>query len=103
MKLYWTLKSVPELSDLSAVNRRKVWRVAYRESGGLSHGELISLSLAVGLGVSFGPLGIGLCVAIVMFPIMSRMVKRFRPAMLTVRQRLGLGLPPVSEKMVGYD
>ena len=103
MKLFWTLKSVPELSDLSAANRRKVWLLAYRESGGLSHGELISLSLAVGLGVSVGPLGIGLCVAVVMLPIMSRMVKKFRPALLTVRERLGLGQPPVSEKMAGYD
>jgi hypothetical protein len=103
MKLYWTLRSVPELSDLSSVNRRKVWQVAYRESGGMSYGEVIFLGLAVGLGASFGPLGIGLCVAIVMLPIMSRMVERFRPAILTVRQRLGFRLPPVSEKVAGYD
>lgn len=99
MKFYWTLKSVPELSDLSADNRRKVWRIAYRESGGLSHGELISLGLAVAVGVRFGPLGVGLCVAVAMLPIMSRMVKRFRPSVLTVRERLGLGSPPVPEKI----
>jgi len=95
MRIYWSLKSIPELSDLSLANRMKVYRIAYRESGGMSRSEVIYLGLAVGLGVMFGPLGIGFCVAIVMLPVNSRMVERMRPMILAVRYRLGLDLPNV--------
>jgi hypothetical protein len=94
MRLYWSLKSVPELSDLSTADRRRVYRAAWRESGGMSHAEIAFLGLAIALGANFGPLGIGLCVAIIMLPIMSRKVERLRPAMLAIRHRLGLDLPP---------
>jgi len=29
MRIYWTLKSIPELAPLSARERRRVWRTAY--------------------------------------------------------------------------
>src|SRR5215475_3779534 len=29
MRIYWSLKSVPELSDLPSEERRRVWRAAY--------------------------------------------------------------------------
>jgi len=93
MRLYWSLKSVPELSDLSAADRRRVSRAAWRESGGMSHAEIAFLGLAVALGANFGPLGIGLCVALIMLPILLRKVERLRPAMLAIRHRLGFGLP----------
>jgi hypothetical protein len=51
----------------------------------------MSLGLAVGLGAMFGPLGIGLCTAIIMLPIYSQKIERMRPAMHAVRNRLGLG------------
>ena len=93
MKLYWSLKSVPELADLSSTDRRRVWRAAWRESGGMSFAEMAALGLAVALGATLGPLAVGLCLGIVGLPIMSRMVNRFRPAMLVARRRLGLGMP----------
>jgi len=62
MRVYWSLKSVPELADLSPADRRRVWRAAWHESGGMSQVEIMLLGLAVGLGVTFGPLGIGISV-----------------------------------------
>jgi len=29
MRIYWSLKSIPELSDLPSEERRRVWRAAY--------------------------------------------------------------------------
>ncbi len=59
----------------------------------MSYAEMAALGLAATLGATLGPLAVGLCLGIVMLPIMSRMVKRFRPAMLVARRRLGLGMP----------
>lgn len=94
MKIYWSLKSVPELSDLSMVNRVKVYRIAYRDSGGLSRKEIIWLGVAVGLGAMFGTLGISLCVTLIGLPVYSKMIERLRPTLLSVRHRLGLHIPP---------
>lgn len=59
----------------------------------MSYVELLFLGLAVGLGANFGPLGIGLCIAIIVFPIFSRQVKRYRSSMVAIRRNLGLGMP----------
>ena len=96
MRLYWSLKSVPELAGLSPAERRRVWQAAWRESGGMSYAEMAVLGLAIALGATLGPLGVGLFVGIVVFPIMSHMVKRLRPAMIAARRRLGLGMATAS-------
>jgi len=96
MRLYWSLKSVPELVGLSPAERRRVLKAAWRESGGMSYAEMAVLGLASALGATLGPLGVGLCGGIVVFPIFSHMVKRLRPAMITTRRRLGLDMPAVS-------
>lgn len=94
MKIYWSLKSIPELSDLSMLNRIKVYRIAYRNSGGLSRSEIIWLGVAVGLGAIFGTLGMSLCVTLIGLPVYSEMIERLRPTLLSVRHRLGLHIPP---------
>jgi hypothetical protein len=93
MKLYWTLKAVPELADLTPAERRRVWRAAWFKHGGMSYGEVAVFGLAIAIGATFGPLAIGLCVGIVSLPIMSRLVERLRPAMLETRRSLGFEAP----------
>lgn len=46
MRFYWSLKSVPELADLSPAERRRVWQAAWRESGGMSYPEIVVVGLA---------------------------------------------------------
>src|SRR5262245_59580954 len=96
MRFYWSLKSVPELADLLPTERRIVWQAAWRESGGMSYAEVAVFGLAIAVGATFGPLGMALCVGIVVFPLFSHMVERFRPAMIAARRRLGLGMPVAS-------
>jgi hypothetical protein len=58
MRIYWTLKSIPELTLLSGPERRKVWRSAYRKT--LSHSQiwvgLFLLSLFVSISAYLGEL-----------------------------------------------
>lgn len=60
MRIYWTLKSIPELSHLSSRERRKRWRSVYRSA--FRHLETWSGLALVGIlgGVGshfFGPVG----------------------------------------------
>lgn len=32
MKIYWTLRSIPELADLPGPERRRLWRACYRRT-----------------------------------------------------------------------
>jgi hypothetical protein len=93
MRVYWTLKSVPELADLSAKDRRAIWREAYREGSRYTFGEIVLIALGAAVGAILGPLGAGLGVAIVIELIFSRIAERLRPRMMEIRQRRGLGLP----------
>jgi uncharacterized membrane protein YfcA len=65
MRVYWTLKSVPELADLSAKDRRAIWREAYREGSRYTFGEIALIALGAAVGAILGPLGAGLGVGIV--------------------------------------
>jgi hypothetical protein len=90
MKVYWTLKSVPELADLTPAERRRVWRAAWFKYGAMSYGEVAAFGLAIAIGSTLGPIAIGLCVGIVFLPNMSRLVERLRPVILETRRSLGL-------------
>jgi hypothetical protein len=107
MKFYWSLKSVPELADLSPTERRAVWRAAWFKYGGMSYGEIGALGLAIAIGATLGLSGISLCVGIVSFPIMSHIVERLRPVILETRRSLGLEAAPVmgsnSDTVPGHD
>ena len=53
MQLYWSLKSIPELSLLPKAERKRVWRAAYRQT--LYHSwqlwfSLFGVSLLAGIG-----------------------------------------------------
>ncbi len=56
MKIYWTMKSVPELAALPKQERREVWRWANRQA--FKHWQtwvgLIICSLFAGMGSHFG-------------------------------------------------
>jgi uncharacterized BrkB/YihY/UPF0761 family membrane protein len=93
MRVYWTLKSVPELADLSAKDRRTIWREAYREGPRYSFGDIALIALGAAVGATLGPLGAGLGVGIVSELLFSRIAERLRPRMMEIRQRRGLGLP----------
>ncbi len=60
----------------------------------MSYAETAALALAAGLGATFGPLGVGLCIGVAALPIMSRLISRLGPAMIATRHRFGLGMPP---------
>ena len=94
----WSKKSLPELRDLSPAERRRVWHRAWRVAGRMSLAEIVALGFAIAVGAQFGPLGIGLCVAIIGIPVQSRIAERLRPTLLVVRQELGLGSPPPLDK-----
>jgi hypothetical protein len=93
MRVYWTLKSVPELAELSAKDRRAIWREAYREGSRYTFGEIALIGLGAAIGGILGPLGAGLGVGIAFGLIFSRIAERLRPRMMEIRQRRGLGLP----------
>jgi len=56
MQIYWTLKSIPELSALPPGERGRVWRVAYRETK--RHWQywagLVGVGLCVGISAHIG-------------------------------------------------
>jgi hypothetical protein len=93
MRVYWTLKSIRELADLSAKDRRTIWREAYREGPRYSFSEIALIALAAAVGATLGPLGAGLGVGIVAELLFSRIAERLRPRMMKIRERRGLGLP----------
>ena len=59
MAIFWTLKSIPELANLSARDRRVHWRRAYRRTW--RHWQtwagLFACAICAGLGAGFGTLG----------------------------------------------
>ena len=56
MRIYWTFKSIPELADLPARERRRVWRAAYYKvlNQWQTYTILLACSVCSALGVFAG-------------------------------------------------
>jgi len=57
MQIYWTLKSIPELSGLPSGERGRVWRTAYWKI--IRHWQYWASLLGIGLCVKIGAMLIG--------------------------------------------
>lgn len=63
MKIYWTKKSIPELSQMSSSERNHLWRQCYKEAmhERQSKISLIIVGLLAGIGAMLlGPIGAGI-------------------------------------------
>jgi len=92
MQIYWTLRSIPELSELPLGERMPVWRAAYRKT--TRHWQFWASFLVLGLCVHIGqyfyaPIGgyIGVVVGSFIFSQVSIHVAR--PALLSPEHASG--------------
>ncbi len=63
MQIYWTKKSIPELSQLPASERKRLWRQSYKDALHERDSKIgiVVVALLSGIGsMLFGPVGAGI-------------------------------------------
>lgn len=92
MRIYWTLRSIPELAALPPKDRKRLWRQCFKEAMHETPTKLalVAVGLCAGLGTMlFGPIGSGIGSGIRGFLFSQVVSAQARPYLRAAIERTG--------------